>query len=176
VERISSNVGTIKVGIISDTHSYMDERILSFLDDVDEIWHAGDVGEANVLNALSRKAKLKVVYGNIDDHNLRAEYPENLIFTIKGVKIFMTHIGGYPGKYSARVKQIIETENPNLFICGHSHITKIMPDKKHNLLHINPGAAGRHGFHHIRTIVTLEFSKGGMQNLKVIELGKRSAL
>lgn len=169
-------MGINTIGIISDTHNHLDERILSHLSDVDEIWHAGDIGNYEIIEQLQKVAPTKAVYGNIDGRDIRDSCPENLIFEYNSIKVFITHIGGYPNKYTPRVRKIIESERPNLYICGHSHITKVMPDKKNGLLHINPGAAGRHGFHHMRTLIKLDINKGKMENLRVIELGKRSKL
>ena len=169
-------MGLTKIGIISDTHNHLDERIVSHLSDVDEIWHAGDIGEYGIIEQLEDITTVRAVYGNIDGQGIRDQCPENLIFEIDGLKVVITHIGGYPYKYTSRVRKLLETERPNLYICGHSHITKILPDKKLNLLHINPGAAGTHGFHHIRTLVKVDIRDGKMENLRVVELGKRSQL
>lgn len=162
-----------KIGLLSDTHSYMDESILEYFQDCDEIWHAGDWGSIHISDKLSQLKKTRGVYGNIDDHTIRLVYPKNEVFEIEGIKVYITHIGGYPGRYNAESKAVILKEKPNLFISGHSHILKVMPDHKLNLLHINPGAAGIHGFHQIRTIVRFEIDNGKINNLQVIELGKR---
>lgn len=162
-----------KILLLSDTHSYMDDRILKYASEADEIWHAGDIGEFKVADALQAIKPLRAVYGNIDDVEVRGEFPLNNIFTVDGVKVVMTHIGGYPGKYNARVKDLLLTEKPKLYICGHSHILKVMHDKKLNLLHMNPGAAGIHGFHQIRTMLRFSLDNGKIDNLEVIELGKR---
>lgn len=169
-------MGISTIGIISDTHNYLDERILSHLTGVNEIWHAGDIGNYEIIEQLQDVAPTKAVYGNIDGRDIRDACPENLIFEYNSLKVFITHIGGYPNKYTARVKKIIQAEKPHLYICGHSHITKVMPDKINNLLHINPGAAGKHGFHHMRTLIKLDINNGKMENLRVVELGKRSQL
>lgn len=162
-----------KILLLSDTHSYMDDRILKYASEADEIWHAGDIGEFKVADALQAIKPLRAVYGNIDNAEVRGEFPLNNIFTVDGVKVVMTHIGGYPGKYNARVKDLLLTEKPKLYICGHSHILKVMHDKKLNLLHMNPGAAGIHGFHQIRTMLRFSLDNGKIDNLEVIELGKR---
>ncbi|MDG4950647.1 metallophosphatase family protein [Weeksellaceae bacterium KMM 9724] len=162
-----------KILLLSDTHSYMDDRILKYASEADEIWHAGDIGEIKVADALQAIKPLRAVYGNIDDAEVRGEFPLNNIFTVDGVKVVITHIGGYPGKYNARVKELLLTEKPKLYICGHSHILKVMHDKKLNLLHMNPGAAGIHGFHQIRTMLRFSLDNGKIDNLEVIELGKR---
>jgi putative phosphoesterase len=164
----------LKIGLISDTHSYLDEQILRHLENCDEIWHAGDFGNLAVADTLAAVKPLRGVYGNIDDYSIRAAYPKILRFTCAGLDVLMTHIGGYPGKYHPDIRSEIKNNLPGLFICGHSHILKIMPDKTNGLLHINPGAAGRHGFHKIRTLVTFEISEGKIRELKVVELGKRA--
>ncbi|MDG4946547.1 metallophosphatase family protein [Weeksellaceae bacterium KMM 9713] len=163
----------IKILLLSDTHSYIDDRILKYASEADEIWHAGDIGEIKVTDTLQAIKPLRAVYGNIDDAEVRGEFPLNNIFTVDGVKVVITHIGGYPGKYNARVKELLLTEKPKLYICGHSHILKVMHDKKLNLLHMNPGAAGIHGFHQIRTMLRFSLDNGKIDNLEVIELGKR---
>ncbi|ANQ47501.1 metallophosphoesterase family protein [Flammeovirga sp. MY04] len=166
----------MEIGIISDTHSYIDDRIIEHLKDCDEIWHAGDIGDEQVTDALKVLAPLRVVYGNIDNGKARIEFPEEQIFTIEGVKIYMIHIGGYPPRYTPKLKRRLDELNPDLFICGHSHILKVIPDKTRNLIHINPGAAGRHGFHQMRTLIKLTIKDGKPQNLRVVELGKRASI
>jgi putative phosphoesterase len=165
-----------RIGLISDTHSFLDPAVFTYFDQCDEIWHAGDIGDVKVMKSLEDFLPTRAVYGNIDDKQVRIKYPENQRFEIEGLNIFMTHIGGYPGRYNKRVRQIIQENPPNLYICGHSHILKVMPDKKYNLLHINPGAAGHHGFHKMRTIVRFIIDKGKIEELEVIELGKRGQL
>jgi putative phosphoesterase len=165
-----------RIGLISDTHSFLDPAVFTYFDQCDEIWHAGDIGDVKVMKSLEDFLPTRAVYGNIDDKQVRMKYPENQRFEIEGLNIFMTHIGGYPGRYNKRVRQIIQENPPNLYICGHSHILKVMPDKKYNLLHINPGAAGHHGFHKMRTIVRFIIDKGKIEELEVIELGKRGQL
>ncbi|MDQ3290524.1 MAG: metallophosphatase family protein [Bacteroidota bacterium] len=165
---------TIKIGLISDTHGYLDEKIIKHLQDCDEIWHAGDFGNLAVSDTLAALKPLRGVYGNIDDASIRAVHPKKLRFTCSGLDVLMTHIGGYPGKYNPEVRTEIIANPPHLFICGHSHILKIMPDKVHSLLHINPGAAGRHGFHKVRTLLTFKINEGKISEMKVIELGKRA--
>lgn len=164
----------MKIGLLSDTHGYLDDQILKHLSTCDEIWHAGDFGSINISSALSKIKPLRGVYGNIDDSSLRAVHPKNLRFYCNGLLVYMTHIGGYPGRYSPEVKKEITADPPGLFICGHSHILKVMPDKNHQLLHINPGAAGKHGFHQVRTLVTFEIQEGKIKALQVVELGKRA--
>ncbi|MBF8963947.1 metallophosphoesterase family protein [Pontibacter sp. FD36] len=165
----------MKIGLLSDTHDYMDDQILRHLADRDEIWHAGDFGTAMVAERLSEVAPLRGVYGNIDGQDIRSLYPKVLRFNANGLDVLMTHIGGYPGKYHPDIRQEIKANPPGLYITGHSHILKIMTDKSlNNLLHINPGAAGRHGFHKVRTMVRFAIDNGQVRDLQVIELGKRA--
>lgn len=146
------------------------------LADADEIWHAGDIGELSSVEKYRKKKVFRAVYGNIDDQSVKELFPLNLIFECEGLKVFMTHIGGYPGKYNARVLDIIRKEKPGLYICGHSHICKVMPDKENHLIHMNPGAYGHHGFHKIRTILKFEIEAGKIQNLRAVELGIRGVI
>lgn len=162
-----------KIAIISDTHGYIDDNIISVLKEQDEIWHAGDFGENNVIPTLKKAGIVKGVYGNIDTASIRPEFPEQIVFHCEQVKVMMRHIGGYPPKYNTETKKQILLHQPQLFISGHSHILKIMYDEKMSCLHINPGAAGKQGWHKMRTLVTLEINEAAMQNCKVIELGKR---
>ena len=166
----------LRIGLLSDTHSYLNPAILTHFAECDEIWHAGDIGSVEVADALEAFRPLRAVYGNIDGGPLRRRYPENLHFSCEGVKVFLTHIGGYPGKYPARIKEIFRTEQPDLFICGHSHILKVMPDPVFHLLHINPGACGREGFHKISTVVRFSLEAGRVKDLEVVELGLRGKL
>lgn len=162
-----------KIGLLSDTHSFLDPKVFQYFAGVDEIWHAGDIGDVALAERLLAFKPLRAVFGNIDGKELRQLFPEDLHFEIEGKKVFMTHIGGYPGKYQPRVKKIIEETRPDLFICGHSHILKIIPDKIHNLLHINPGACGNYGWHKVKTLVRFELEAAKIQNLEVIEIGTR---
>lgn len=164
----------VKIGLLSDTHGWLEERVFHHFANCDEIWHAGDIGTSSLTDRLAAFKPLRAVFGNIDGAELRRTYPENQHFSITGLKVFMTHIGGYPGKYPARIREQIEAEKPGLFICGHSHILKVMPDKQYNLLHINPGAAGNHGFHRVKTLVRFEVENGKIGQLQAIELGPRS--
>ncbi|PRY15437.1 hypothetical protein CLV24_10258 [Pontibacter ummariensis] len=165
----------MKIGLLSDTHSYLDDQILRLLSDRDEIWHAGDFGVAEVSERLSELAPLRGVYGNIDGQDVRSLHPKVERFVVNGLDVLMTHIGGYPGKYHPDVRPLIKENPPQLFITGHSHILKVMTDKNlKNLLHINPGAAGRHGFHKVRTMVRFAIEHGQVQDLQVLELGKRA--
>ncbi len=166
----------IKIGLLSDTHSYIDERILHHLEDCDEIWHAGDVGVVQTYDLIAKSKPLRGVYGNIDDAIIKRILPKNQLFTVEGLKVFMTHIGGYPGRYTMGIKETLVKEKPQLFICGHSHILKVVRDPALKTLHINPGAAGVHGFHIMRTMVKFTIDKGVIGDLKVIELGKRNLI
>lgn len=163
----------MKILLLSDTHGHMDERILSYASEADEVWHAGDIGDLSVCNQLSAVSKLRAVYGNIDNAEIRKEFPLNNRFTVEQTDIWMTHIGGYPGKYSPAVRKEIHLNPPNIFVCGHSHILKVMFDKELNLLHLNPGACGKQGFHQIRTMLRFELSDGSPQKMEVIELERR---
>ncbi|MBK9733481.1 MAG: metallophosphoesterase family protein [Saprospiraceae bacterium] len=162
-----------KIALISDNHSYFGDEITEHLTGVDEIWHAGDIGDLASISKYREMATFRAVYGNIDDQSVKDIFPLNNIFLCDGIKVFMTHIGGYPGKYSTRVNKIIKEEKPNLYICGHSHICKVMPDKSNDLLHMNPGAYGHHGFHKMRTILKFDIDHGKIQNLVAVELGLR---
>ena len=164
----------MRITLISDTHGYLDSGIIKHLESADEIWHAGDVGSTELIEKMERIKPLRGVYGNIDGSEIRAHLPLNQIFEIQGVKVFMTHIGGYPNRYTARVKEELKTNSYDLFISGHSHILKVIYDKRLELLHMNPGAAGRHGFHQIRTLLKFEINAAKIENLQVVELGKRS--
>ncbi len=162
-----------KIGLMSDTHSHLDETIFKHFKDCDEIWHAGDVGKAELIEKLSAFKPLKAVYGNIDDRSVRNILPLDLRFDCEGVDVFITHIGGYPGRYNRRVSKILKENPPGLFICGHSHILKVLPDHKHQLLHMNPGACGESGFHRMKTLLRFDVEAGKIKNLEVIELGLR---
>ncbi|HEY8935476.1 MAG TPA: metallophosphoesterase family protein [Cyclobacteriaceae bacterium] len=167
----------MKIGLLSDTHSYLDDKVFTHFKNCDEIWHGGDIGDHTVADQLEQFKPLRAVYGNIDDGPMQQRFPEDLWFTCEGMKILMTHIGGAPPNYNPRVKSLFKKEIPDLFICGHSHILKIMKDPKlNNMLYINPGAAGRHGFHQIKTLVRFDILDGKISNLEVIEMGKRGAI
>lgn len=158
-----------KILLLSDTHSYIDDKILKYVKQADEVWHAGDIGNLKVTDAIKALKPLRAVYGNIDDAKARIEFPEHNRFKCEQVDVWITHIGGYPNRYDMRVRETIKQNPPNLFICGHSHILKVMPDKKLNLLHMNPGAIGTHGFHNVRTMLRFEINNKDIQNLEVIE-------
>lgn len=166
----------MNIGVISDTHGYLDEKVFEYFKNCDEIWHAGDIGEAAVIDALSAFKPVKAVFGNIDTKDMQSRYPENLAFDCEGLKILMTHIGGTPPNYNPRVRPLLENHQPDIFICGHSHILKIGKDAKRNLLFLNPGAAGNHGFHKIKTIVRFQIESKQIKNMEVIELGKRGVI
>ncbi len=164
----------MKIGVLSDTHGYLDQQLFDFFGNCDEIWHAGDMGNIDIAFTLRQFKPLIAVFGNIDGNEVRSEFPETERRNREGVVIFMTHIGGYPGNYDRRIRDVLKMGPPDIFITGHSHILKVMPDKKLNLLHINPGAAGYHGLHKTRTAVRFEILNKKVQNLDVIELGPRS--
>ncbi|EAQ40657.1 metallophosphoesterase [Polaribacter sp. MED152] len=164
-----------KILLLSDTHSYIDDQILKFVKQADEVWHAGDIGKLEVTDAIKKLKPLRAVYGNIDDKDARAEFPLDAKFSLEQVQVWMTHIGGYPNKYNQRIREEINEKPPKIFIAGHSHILKVVYDKKLNLLHLNPGAAGNHGFHKIRTMLRFELNKGKIENMEVIELAKRGS-
>ncbi len=151
----------------------MDDSILKYAAQADEIWHAGDIGSLSVTDTLAKIKPLRAVYGNIDNTAIQQEFPLNDRFFCEEVSVFMTHIGGYPPKYNARTRNEIKNDPPQLFICGHSHILKVMMDKKLQVLHMNPGACGKHGFHHVRTMLRFEIDGKDIKNLEVVELGKR---
>ena len=163
----------INILLLSDTHGYIDDQILKFVKQADEVWHAGDIGDLKVTDAITRFKPLRAVYGNIDNAKIRNEFSLDNEFTIENIRVFMTHIGGYPQRYDRRIKENLQSDPPDLFISGHSHILKVMPDKKLDLLHMNPGAVGKQGFHNVRTMLRFSIDKKEIKNLEVIELGKR---
>lgn len=163
----------IKIGLISDTHGYLDEAVFRHFDQCDEIWHAGDFGSIEIADKLSSFKPLRGVYGNIDGQDIRSVYPENLKFECEETRVWMTHIGGYPGRYDPRIREEIRLDPPGLFITGHSHILKVMFDKELNCLHLNPGAAGKYGWHKVRTLLRFCISGEKIHNLDVIELANR---
>ncbi|WP_270089508.1 metallophosphoesterase family protein [Sphingobacterium sp. SYP-B4668] len=162
-----------KIGLISDTHSYLDDAVFEYFKSCDEIWHAGDFGTIEVADALAAFKPFKGVYGNIDGKDIRIQYPENLRFKCEEVDVWMTHIGGYPGRYAPAVKSEIYLHPPQLFICGHSHILKVQYDKKLQCLHLNPGAAGKQGWHKVRTLMRFDINVNKIENLEIIELANR---
>ena len=161
-----------KILLLSDTHSYIDDDILKYVKQADEVWHAGDIGDLSVTDAIKELKPLKAVYGNIDDAKAQMEFPEHNRFLCEEVDVLITHIGGYPGNYNLRVRDMIYQNPPRLFICGHSHILKVIPDKKLNLLHMNPGAIGKHGFQQVRTMLRFTIDGRKIENLEVIEFKK----
>jgi len=160
----------IKIGLISDTHGFLDDRVFKHFENCDEIWHAGDFGTIELADKLAAFKPLRGVYGNIDGKELRQTFPENLRFNCEGLDVWMTHIGGYPDRYSMEVRKDIYINPPGLFISGHSHILKVIFDKKINCLHLNPGAAGKQGWHKIRTLMRFAIDAGKVKDLEVIEL------
>jgi len=160
--------------LISDTHSYIDSAVLKYVKQADEVWHVGDIGAIEVTDKLKKIKPLRAVYGNIDGTEARAEFPLDNRFIIEGLDVWMTHIGGYPDKYNVRIKEEIKKNPPKLFISGHSHILKVQYDQKLGLLHMNPGAVGKHGFHQVRTMLRFQIEKGEVLNLEVVELGNRT--
>lgn len=162
-----------KILLISDTHSHLDEALLKHIDAADEVWHAGDIGNIELTDKLKALKPLKAVYGNIDDTIVRKEFPKNLIFLCEDVKVFITHICGQPTNYLKEVKDILLQEKPKLFICGHSHILKVMYQQQYDVLHMNPGACGIHGFHQVKTVLRFVIDGSEIKDLAVIELGNR---
>lgn len=162
-----------RIGLISDTHNWLDPAVLTHFEQCDEIWHAGDFGTITIAEELKKLKPLRGVYGNIDGYDIRSVYPLSLSWTCEEVTVFMTHIGGHPQRYAPGIKQELQKANARLFICGHSHILKIMYDEKLNCLHMNPGAAGRQGWHQMRTIVRFSVDGSNIKDCEVIELGKR---
>ncbi|MCG2611940.1 metallophosphatase family protein [Flavobacterium sp. SM15] len=162
-----------KILLLSDTHSHIDDTILKYVKLADEVWHAGDIGDLSVTDTLKKLKPLRAVYGNIDDGKARLEFPLHNRFMCEEVDVWITHIGGYPGKYNQEIRAEIKQNPPKIFICGHSHILKVQFDKELNLLHMNPGAAGKHGFHQVRTMLQFEIDGDKIQNLNIVELGAR---
>ena len=159
-----------KILLLSDTHGHVDDHIMKYVKESDEVWHAGDIGTTQVTDTISNLKPLRAVFGNIDNHELRLSFPEELLFECEDMNIYMTHIGGRPGRYSKGVSEKIKSLKPKIFICGHSHILKIQFDKVNQLLFINPGAIGKHGFHKVRTMVRFVIDKSEIKNMQVIEV------
>ena len=164
----------MRIGLMSDTHSFLHEKVFHYFEECDEIWHAGDFGSMEVVDRLRAFKPLRGVYGNIDNHLIQAEMPLDLRFECEGLQVYMTHIGGYPGRYHPRVRPLLQQAPPTggLFISGHSHILKVMPDKMLGLLHINPGACGNEGWHKVKTLVRFSVTGGTITDLQVIEIGR----
>lgn len=164
----------MKIGLLSDTHGYLHPSVFRYFESCDEVWHAGDIGTTDVADALSAFKPFRAVVGNIDGADLRKRFPSDLFFDCEGLNVFMTHIGGYPGRYPDRIIRELMNHSFGLFICGHSHILKIIPDTRFKLLHINPGAAGQQGFHLKKTIVRFTIDQCKVKDLDVVELGNRT--
>jgi putative phosphoesterase len=158
-----------KILLLSDTHSYLDPKVIKYAETVDELWHAGDIGDLKVIDSLKKIKPIQGVYGNIDGTEIRKEFAKDLIFNCEGVKVFITHIGGYPTKYAPKIIEKIKLHQPQLFICGHSHILKVMYDKNLNVLHLNPGAAGKYGIHTKQTMLRFMIDQKEIKNLEVVE-------
>ena len=167
----------MKIGLLSDTHSYLDPKVFDYFKSCDEIWHAGDIGTAAVADQLQTFKPLRAVYGNIDDKAIQARFPEDLRFPCEGLSIWITHIGGTPPLYNTRIRKLLNESTPDIFICGHSHILQVKRDPGlNNMLFLNPGAAGNHGFHVIKTLLRFEVAGKEVRGMEAIELGKRGAL
>lgn len=164
----------MKIGLLSDTHGYLDPALFNYFDQCDEIWHAGDIGDVSVIKELSDFKPVKAVFGNIDDQTIRSEFPEELEFSCEGASVYITHIGGKPFQYNKEVLKSIKENRPDIFVCGHSHILRVIYDKHNKLLYLNPGAAGKHGLHKVRTALRFEIKNGKARNMEIIELGNRS--
>lgn len=162
-----------RILLISDTHSHLDAALIKHIEAADEVWHAGDIGDIEVTNSIKKIKPVRAVYGNIDDADTRKEFPKNLIFECEGVKVFITHICGQPTNYLKEVKDILVAEKPKLFICGHSHILKVMYQQQYDVLHMNPGACGIHGFHQVKTALRFVIDQAEIKDLAIIELGNR---
>jgi putative phosphoesterase len=159
-----------RIGILSDTHGHWDEKLEGFFTECDELWHAGDIGNIQTADTIALFKPLRAVYGNIDDFKVRSAYPKVLQFKCEDIDVLMTHIGGYPNRYEKEALALIKAQKPKLFICGHSHILKVIYDKKYDLLHINPGAAGKSGFHQVRTAIRLTIDGQNMKDLEIYEM------
>jgi len=160
----------LKILLLSDSHSFIDEKIINYCKNADQVWHAGDIGSLEVTNAIQEVSFLRAVYGNIDNKDIRSEFPLDNKFMAENVGVWMTHIGGYPNRYNSRVKQLLALRPPKLFISGHSHILKVQYDKKLKLLHMNPGAMGNHGFHNVKTMLRFEIDNTDIKKLEIIEI------
>lgn len=165
-----------RIGLLSDTHGFLDTKIADYVSDCDELWHAGDVGNTTVIETLQAWKPTHGVYGNIDGQAVRGYFPEHLLLEREGLRILMIHIGGYPGRYSPRSRALIEELKPDVFVCGHSHILKVIKDQKRNMWCLNPGACGKHGFHKVRTFLRFGLHQGQLKDMEAIELGKRGAI
>ena len=167
----------MNVGLISDTHGFLDPKVFDHFRNCDEIWHGGDIGDTEVVKALESFKPLRAVYGNIDDKDIQVRFPEDLFFQCEGLSIWMTHIGGAPPRYNPRIRKVLKMSVPDIFICGHSHVLRIARDPAYNgMLYINPGAAGNQGFHYMKTLVRFDVSGNEVKNVEVIELGCRGLI
>lgn len=165
----------MKIGLISDTHSYLDEKVFDYFKDCDEIWHAGDFGNVGIYDDLNAFKPTVGVYGNIDGQDVRIVLKEDMLIQREGLTIYMTHIGGRPGTYPARVKRKLMQHHPDVFVCGHSHILRVINDPSYqNMLYLNPGAAGKEGFHKVRTLLRFELKNGKIEGMQAIELGNKT--
>ena len=168
------NYDIVKIAVLSDTHSWIDDRIIDYLKNADEIWHAGDIGSLEVLDRLEQlPGKLRAVHGNIDNQQIKLAAPEYLSFSINNMRVLITHIAGNPPRYNTNVRKLLHEHRPNILVCGHSHILKVTNDKRSDLLFINPGACSHHGFHKVRTLIQFQIINDKPQKMIVIELGKR---
>lgn len=167
----------MRIGLISDTHSYLDPRVFTHFAECDEVWHAGDIGDMTLVNQFEKFKPFRAVFGNIDDRAIQTRFPEDLRFTCDGIRIWMTHIAGAPPHYNPRIKKALKSEVPDVLICGHSHILRVKRDPSYgNMLYLNPGAAGNQGFHAVKTIMRFSIQNGVIADMEVIELGKRGAI
>ncbi len=163
-----------RIGLISDTHGHLDPQVKTYFKECDEIWHAGDIGNLAVADELEAFKPFRAVWGNIDGQSARGRYKEILRFETEGVDVLMIHIGGYPGRYQPKVREIMRVRPPKLYICGHSHILKVQFDKQHQCLHLNPGAAGISGFHKVKTLLRFSLDQGNIKDLEIVELGPKA--
>ncbi|MCT4562262.1 MAG: metallophosphatase family protein [Crocinitomicaceae bacterium] len=165
-----------KIGLLSDTHGFLDPKIFKHFEQVDEVWHAGDIGSIELIDQLRQFKPLRIIHGNIDDHQIRQEAKKSEVFEVEGLKIAMTHIAGKPGKYVKDAYDLINKERPDLFVCGHSHILLVQQDPRFKMLWLNPGACGIKGFHKVRTLLRFAIDNGKVMNMEAIELGSRSLI
>jgi uncharacterized protein len=165
-----------KIGLMSDTHGYLDEQLFDIFKNCDEIWHAGDIGNIEVADKLANFKPFRAVFGNIDDKKIQSVYPEHLFFELEGVSVLMIHIAGAVPRYNSKTKNLILKHQPHLLICGHSHILKVQPDNLHNCLYINSGACGIEGWHQVKTVLRFELENAKLQNMEAVEMGKRAKI
>lgn len=167
----------MKIGLLSDTHGFLDPRIFDYFRECDEVWHGGDIGDMQVARSLAAFKPLRAVFGNIDDKDIQVRFPEDLWFECEGLTVWITHIAGAPPRYNPRTKKVLKSRTPDILVCGHSHILRVAKDPVHGaMLYLNPGAAGNQGFHHMRTLLRFDISRKEVRNMEVIELGRRGAL